>query len=117
MFVNNSPLGLGISLDCYNNFEIGFYKEKKVQIYGVNHMNLGDKYIGGYLNNSYHGPGVLYCDDMDNWIFGTFYGGDTQSIQLNRAGPLSKEHYCLNGHMEYLIYSAFGNLPHLKKKL
>jgi len=60
MFVNNSPLGLGISLDCSNNFEIGFYKDKKVQIYGINHMNLGDKYVGGYLNNSYHGPGVLF---------------------------------------------------------
>ena len=97
MFVNNSPLGLGISLDCYNNFEIGFYKEKKVQIFGVNHMNLGDKYVGGYLNNSYHGPGVLFSDDMNSWIFGTFNAGNPELIQLSRVGPLQKEHFFLNG--------------------
>jgi hypothetical protein len=104
-------MGLGISVDNQNNFELGFYKNKKIYIFGINHMNFGDKYIGGYNENCYQGPGLCYSDNLDRWLFGYFDKNDVKSVIVNRLGPLKTPHYFLDGFMEHLIYAAFGNIP------
>jgi hypothetical protein len=117
MYVNNAPLGLGISVDNKNNFELGFYKNKKVQIFGVNHMNFGDKYIGGYLGSCYQGPGICYSENLDRWLFGSFDKSNVDDVLINRLGKLKKEHFYLEGFQEHLIYAAFGNIPKIKRSV
>jgi hypothetical protein len=117
MFVNNAPMGFGISVDNRNNFELGFFKDKKVQIFGINHMNFGDKYVGGYVDNCYQGPGLCYSENLDRWLFGSFENSDVQDVIVNRIGSLKKEHYFLQGIMEYLVYAAFGNIPKINRRV
>lgn len=80
-------------------------------------MNFGDKYIGGYVDNCYQGPGLCYSDNLDRWLFGYFEQNDVKETIVNRVGKLRKEHYYLEGFMEHLVYAAFGNIPRIKRQV
>lgn len=117
MFYDNKALGLGISVDCNNNFELGFYKNKKVEIFGVNHLVKGDVYAGGFKKGVYSGPGVCFNHNLDRWMFGYFENGEVAQSGINRASKIMREHYFLGDLMDVLVRSAFGEIKILRKKL
>lgn len=54
----DQPHGLGIVIDAIGNQELGFYKEKCVEIFSIKFGLAGDRYIGTKKGGKKYGVGI-----------------------------------------------------------
>lgn len=117
MFYDNKALGLGISADSDNNFDLGFFQEKIMRIFGVTSQGKGDIYFGGIEKGNYYGPGVCYNHKSQRWLFGKFEDGEPVKSCFNRSGRLKRGHYILGDFMDKILKRAFGNIQTSTRRL
>ena len=111
MFLDNKPYGIGVLVGNDNSFEMGFFRKKRLDLFGISHQTGGDVYIGGFASGAYHGPGLCYSEALRKWLFGCFDRGELCKEYMSHSGKPDRAHYRLEGVIDSLVCSSFDFGP------
>lgn len=63
-----------------NNIERGLYEKSRLMDFGEKHFSNGNFYIGNFINNTFHGKGVLVNPKEKKWTIGEYSNGELVNL-------------------------------------